>query len=204
MPTVICPICQRPFYSEPYRLLAVATRYCSLSCRNVGYKTTPETFWSRVDWCQHELWCLYCCAPWQGAHTQTGYGEVMLERQVWLAHRLAWVLYHGRMLPDGKVCRHLCHNRLCCNVMHLTLGSPQDNSDDSVRARRMASGSRNGGGKKLLEHDLPQIFSWYAEGVSAAKIAAHFGVSDTLIYKIIHGKLWRHHTRHLLPKTKES
>jgi hypothetical protein len=39
--------------------------------------------------------------------------------------------------PEGQQVRHLCHNRLCCNPLHLLYGTPTENRQDSVRAGRL-------------------------------------------------------------------
>ena len=37
---------------------------------------------------------------------------------------------------DGRVARHSCDNRVCCNPRHLQWGTEQDNSDDMVERER--------------------------------------------------------------------
>jgi hypothetical protein len=59
-----------------------------------------------------------------------------------LAHRAAYTLVHGKV-PDGKLVLHKCHNRACCNVKHLYVGTHADNSSDMVEAGRQCAGSRH-------------------------------------------------------------
>lgn len=48
------------------------------------------------------------------------------------AHQVAYFLATGRWerKADGRLVRHLCHNRPCCNPAHLRGGTPLDNSWD--------------------------------------------------------------------------
>jgi hypothetical protein len=52
-----------------------------------------------------------------------------------LSYRIVWEIFHGP-IPDGQKVRHKCDNPLCCNPMHLELGTQGDNEDDKyVRDR---------------------------------------------------------------------
>lgn len=53
------------------------------------------------------------------------------------AHQVAYYMATGRWerKAEGRLVRHMCHNRLCCNPAHLRGGTHADNSDD--RAKRV-------------------------------------------------------------------
>lgn len=59
------------------------------------------------------------CYEWTAAIQSRGHGAVWFEGRVRLAHRVAWVLEHGRWPAADKVLDHICNNRRCVNVEHL-------------------------------------------------------------------------------------
>lgn len=65
-----------------------------------------------------------------------GYGQTRIKQGGrWRgagAHQVAYYLATGRWerKAEGRLVRHLCHNRLCCNPAHLKGGTPLDNSWD--------------------------------------------------------------------------
>lgn len=58
------------------------------------------------------------CCVWKGGKTGEGYGQIVIGRQNWLAHRLSYELCVGP-IPEGLTIDHLCRNRLCVNPEHL-------------------------------------------------------------------------------------
>jgi hypothetical protein len=70
-----------------------------------------------------------------------GYGQTRVRRDNrWCgagAHQVAYYVATGRWerQADGRLVRHLCHNRLCCNPAHLVGGTPAENADDRVARR---------------------------------------------------------------------
>lgn len=85
------------------------------------------------------------CWPWTGKLTGNGYGRTRVkENGQWRsagAHQVAYYVATGRWerRSEGRLVRHLCHNRPCCNPRHLRGGTPLDNAFD--RAERV-SGQR--------------------------------------------------------------
>ncbi len=78
------------------------------------------------------------CIEWSGGCFHNGYGmrtKRYLGRRVWKAHRYAYTRVYGP-IPSGMLVCHTCDNRRCVNVMHLFLGTHQDNMDDMVRKGR--------------------------------------------------------------------
>jgi len=47
------------------------------------------------------------------------------------AHRISYELHKG-IIPEGKVIRHICDNKLCVNPNHLQIGSVSDNNRDKI------------------------------------------------------------------------
>jgi hypothetical protein len=84
-----------------------------------------------------------------GALTHNGYGAQRLggraNGKLLRAHRLMWIMCHGPV-PDGLLVLHLdCINRDCCEPTHLYAGTPLNNTDDMLVARRGANGTSNYG-----------------------------------------------------------
>lgn len=78
------------------------------------------------------------CWPWVGKLTPAGYGQSRVKEDGrWRtagAHQIAHYLATGRWErgAHGRLVRHLCRNRRCCNPAHLRGGTAQDNADDRV------------------------------------------------------------------------
>ncbi len=75
------------------------------------------------------------CLIWVGARCHGAYGHFTYERRQWLAHRVAWMVFVGP-IPEGMWVLHKCDRPPCCNVEHLFLGTPSDNTTDMWRKRR--------------------------------------------------------------------
>ena len=71
------------------------------------------------------------CLVWTRGRT-FGYGALNAKGHKY-AHRLAWEIYKGAIPPGMFVCHIDDHNRLCCNVDHLYLGTREENIEDKVR-----------------------------------------------------------------------
>lgn len=106
---------------------------------NMGPEEFSIWFWSVVDRSGGET----ACWPWTRSCIKRGYGQVSMEKAMWLTHRLAWTLTNGA-IPDGLLVLHDCDNPPCCNPKHHFLGTYQDNSDDMVSKDRQAQGDQHG------------------------------------------------------------
>lgn len=85
------------------------------------------------------------CWSWRNKPNKKGYGRVHWYGEIWLAHRLSWVLHHGP-IPHGLYICHHCDNPICVRPDHLFLGTPKDNAADMARKGRA---SRNTGAAVL-------------------------------------------------------
>lgn len=83
------------------------------------------------------------CIIWTGSLNGSGYGRLRVNGRMVLAHRYAWERERGP-IPDGAVLDHTCWERACCNVEHLRIATPQENS------------ANRSGAWKGRKHDLPR------------------------------------------------
>lgn len=76
-------------------------------------KTVSEQdrFWGRVDKTDN-------CWFWKGHINEHGYGQFSYQGSNRPAHRVSWI-FSGKVLRDGFVLDHRCHERSCVNPSHL-------------------------------------------------------------------------------------
>lgn len=206
----VCLVCQRIFPAYPSEIRLGGGKYCSVPCyRQRKLPHLGERFWyfvRKTDGC----WL------WQGKHNNKGYGLIALKQTDHiLAHRLAYELTYGMILP-GIVCCHHCDTPLCVRPDHLFLGTQGDNLRDMFKKQRhgahthperLARGKKSGRRlhpesyphgeqaphAKLTENQVRTIRHLRAtQQISYARLASLFRVSPTLIRHIIARKRWSH------------
>jgi hypothetical protein len=125
------------------------------------------------------------CLTWLG-HVQTkGYGFIRCDGRYQVTMRIVWQHFHGE-IPEGMSVMHKCDNRRCCEPRHLMLGTNADNILDKAKKGRAR--------KKLHKEQIPEIRKMLAEGiVSQTEIGRQFGVHQSVISAIKHGRYWAHH-----------
>lgn len=149
------------------------------------YKPVEERFWDKVDTTGKGCW------PFTGYVAPNGYGRFKYGDYVTNASRVAWQLVNGP-IPDGQIILHTCDNPTCCRPDHLRLGTYKDNSADAIAKGRHAHGETNGR-SKLTAKDVLEIRQIYeTTGISMAKLARLYGVSNRQLRDIINGIYWRH------------
>lgn len=136
------------------------------------------------------------CWLWMGDVNKGGYGVVSVKghgrRTRMFAHRVSWQIHHGKSIPDGLFCCHTCDTPGCVRPDHLFLGTPKENSHDSIRKGRWVNPP------KMVNEE-----NWNAK-LTAAKVreirlapgqhkevAAKFGISPSQASVIRHRKFWR-------------
>lgn len=142
------------------------------------------------------------CIEWTGKRDGRGYGKLTDKGRDLLAHRAAWELANGA-IPKGMSVCHRCDNPPCCNTAHLFLGTHQDNMRDASNKGRMGTktplrGERNHKAKLTNEQAaammaevraLPRARGGRPAGtLSQRQIAHRYGVSESLISRILMGK----------------
>ena len=72
------------------------------------------------------------CLEFQGTISKNGYGKIKILDKLVSTHRLSYELVNGK-IPEGKMACHKCHNRKCCNVDHIYIGSALQNNSDKTK-----------------------------------------------------------------------
>lgn len=143
-------------------------------------------FWSKVDQTDE-------CWLWTAATDTDGYGRFWIAGQNRGAHMVGWVLANGP-LPVGLEVRHLCPggaDRACVRWSHLASGTSLSNRADAMREGTVPRGDRHHNAK-LTAADVRIIRDRLAGGVTQSTLAEAYGVDQTTISHILHGKVWNH------------
>lgn len=120
------------------------------------------------------------CWLWTAYVDRDGYGHLKVNNRDTLAHRAAYTAFVGPIPEDMLVC-HKCDVPSCLNPDHLFVGSYTDNARDMGRKGRSGAG-------RLRPVDILVI---RASGLSAAELAAAFGVHASSINQIRRRHTWR-------------
>ena len=141
-----------------------------------------DLFWSKVDK-QDECWI------WIAAINMFGYGHFAIERKIYKAHRVAYMIKHGD-IPDGMYILHSCDNPACVNPEHLRVGTQKDNiMDRTIRGRHNPTSGTKNAWAKLTEKDVLQI---RGSNLSALELSELYGISRSNIYNILGRRTWTH------------
>jgi hypothetical protein len=181
MPTRICQQCGSPY--EPYRARA-PQKYCSHACSNRARKgDLVARFWSKV---RKTEGCWY----WTASVDARGYGQFRVDGKCEGAHRVAYDLTHDTPLGSSFGC-HTCDNPSCVRPDHIYPGTQFDNMKDRSERGRFVSCPVRPWKRKMTEEDIAQIRIEYAAGgVSQRSLSKKYGVSQKLIFDIVHGRAW--------------
>ena len=150
--------------------------------------TLQERFWAKV----HKT---NTCWKWTAAKTE-GYGVLGGPSRI-LAHRLSWIIHHGR-IPKNLLVLHHCDNPSCVNPDHLFLGTAGDNLHDAMKKGRWSpchgndlSGSANPNTHLTLEQVIAIRSEWIPRKVSKRILSEKYGVSLNTIDNIVRKQTWR-------------
>ncbi len=154
-----------------------------------------ERFWEHVDRRGPDE-----CWPWIGAKAAAlGYGNFSLgagsapngKARYVMAHRYAWSLHTGRVLPVGRrmdfQILHTCDNPPCVNPAHLREGTFDVNMADREAKGRTAA-REDHSQAKLTWTEARAI---RASALPAKVLAAQYRVSVSNVRAIQSGKLWK-------------
>jgi len=91
-------------------------------------------FYGRVDF--NACSAGHTCWEWTGGRNREGYGVLSVGRDREYAHRFSYRIHKGE-IPDGLIVMHSCDNPGCVNPLHLSAGTPKDNTHDSMKKGRL-------------------------------------------------------------------
>ena len=125
------------------------------------------------------------CRVFQG-YLMAGYGATTVKRKHELLHRLVAMVVHnnGQLIASGFVVRHLCTNKACCEAEHLAIGTKSENAQDISKAGNHPL-------RKLSDDDVRAI-RCNESGRTMTELAERYNVSGTAVWRICHGRTFKH------------
>jgi Mor family transcriptional regulator len=130
------------------------------------------------------------CKIWPLGISSTGYGVYSINNFTYSVPRLLHDTLKSSHYRDGKVIRHKCDNRCCCNIEHLEIGTQSQNLIDASERKRLRIGIDNNK-STFTEEQIVKIRSEYPEK-STCDLAKEYNTHSQTIRALISGKTWRH------------
>ena len=110
------------------------------------------------------------------------------------AHRLAWVIYHKKDIPDDLHICHKCDNPCCVNPFHLDAATYQENHRQKTERKRVnyeASRGERNTQAKLTSEEVLHIYSMKGR-YSQRDIGRIYGITHATVGSIHLKKQWKH------------
>lgn len=149
----------------------------------IGKNSRPllKRFWDKVDVCGEDE-----CWEWTASLDTHGYGQIVANNNIKLAHILSWELHHKCQLQTGYNIHHLCNNSKCVNPKHLCkLNKSEHHSLHNCGVLNK--------GSKLKEWQIIEIREKYMTGYySQSQLAQIYKVSQTTIWRVVNRHNWSH------------
>lgn len=180
-----CEFCGKSYqWPEHWKRDAwIRSRFCSNTCSaQVSHRTDGDArFNAFID---HSA--ASGCHLWTGTVGSNGYGKMMMNGKVVIAHRYAYERAFG-IIPDGMLVCHKCDTPLCVNTDHHFLGTSADNNRDAASKDRLLFG---------VNHPLARLNDDAVRLIRSSKkthtaLGAEYGVSKTTIANVRSGRVWR-------------
>ena len=151
---------------------------------------SEERFWNNVDKTETKSKCW----EWKLSCRADGYGQVRFEGKMLGAHRIAFELFHKRLITEGLCILHLCDNIKCCRPSHLSEGTHQENMiDRNSKNRQARQKGETCGTSKLNEVQVLEIRKNYAEGTYTHRaLGTEYNICHSTISDIINRNTWAH------------
>ena len=160
------------------------------SYREAKHEREVERFWSKVVKRDEGA-----CWGWAGSKSEAGYGMFIFDRKRRPAHRIAWELYHGSLIPDELLACHRCDQPACVNPHHIYPGTHKDNANDATeRGRWNHKKGEENAASKLTDDGVLSMVARYNAGESGRVIALDYDIAFSGVHRIMSGKTWSHLT----------
>ena len=130
------------------------------------------------------------CWLWTGRRQNYGYGQITVDSRDKLIHRISYEAFIGP-IPKGLLIRHRCHEKLCCNPLHLEPGTDRDNWLDMIVDGHTRLIEQDGSANlmaKLTEDEVYEIRERFKTGqITSKELAQEYGVARRAIERTICG-----------------
>ena len=148
-----------------------------------GKRNTIEKFWNKVQIGKEND-----CWPWKGKPNVHGYGRFGLNRKMYMAHKLSFILMGGKFTKHKNYGCHKCNNPICVNPNHVKAGTHEENMRD--KSFTICQKGENAVCVKLTERQVRKIRKLLSSGMFARVIAKRYKVHEQTIYFIKHKRNW--------------
>lgn len=126
------------------------------------------------------------CLTWPFSLATPGYGQLMVRRKLWMAHRLMCILAHGEPPTSKHHAAHSCGNRSCVNPNHIGWKTASSNQID-----RRKHGTKSVGWKgKLTPKQVLEIRLLKGRETSV-QTAKRYGVTESNVRLVQSGIAWK-------------
>lgn len=156
-----------------------------------------------LDWPQFAAWAAAQyepvpyndCKLWAlSKHYRTGYGQCHFQSRAFMAHRVAFAHAKGLSEPQLRAIeevRHACDEKSCINPDHLQGGTHAENMAEAVQRGLSPYGEYNHNAK-LTDGIVRRARRRWADGERSRDLAAEFGVAQSVMWRALAGRTWRH------------
>lgn len=156
-------------------------------------RSEAARFWEHVDQRGPDE-----CWPWKGAGNRWGYGMCGYAGKQSNASRVAYIMIHGDIADRKLVVCHSCDNPICCNPIHLWLGTAGDNIRDcNAKKRRpyLTGAAHHRTTAKFSDDQVREMRRLHLEdGISKSEIGRRVGTDSSTVSKIVRGMSYGHVT----------
>ena len=140
------------------------------------------------------------CWLWTASKSSGDYGRFKLNRRLWAAHRVVWIIARGS-IPKGLDVLHHCDRPCCVNPDHLFVGTHAKNLQDCRDKGRLKvpdNSGENMGWHKLTWEEVLEARRLYKKGNrwhpsenDYVALARKYNVHPVTMRAAILGKTWK-------------